>query len=419
MRQPDEITKYLRERFDRDYPAWARQLGTWPMRIGLRPPTTAQRSAEPVTCHTWADQWRAYTGPGVVEYASVRFPTGTHPMPKALVLRHPRDVAAAHRGTVLTWQRCGHRLTTLQRTFPQARFTGVIRRITDLDDRDYQRLVTTVTWLRVNPASGMLLRQLPIEGIDTKWLSRHAQLILALLGDSDHSPVLDSAQPVTASGTRRLHERLGLRVPPDLIQVAVLDPSLRVQLAGMRHLAASVEDLNRWEQRPHTIVILENKETGYAITDDHPGTVVLHGQGFSVACYARIGWVRTARTVIYWGDIDAPGLQFVNDLRGHGIDVNTILMDTPTLHRFRHLAAEGAGPQRSTLPNLTDTEQELYVYLTEYAATHGTGLLVEQERIPWQHSYHSLTTAMNCPPPLRSATPASRAIAQRESPVPR
>ena len=201
VRQPDEITKYLRERFDRDYPAWARQLGTWPMRIGLRPPTTAQRSAEPVTCHTWADQWRAYTGPGVVEYASVRFPTGTHPMPKALVLRHPRDVAAAHRGTVLTWQRCGHRLTTLQRTFPQARFTGVIRRITDLDDRDYQRLVTTVTWLRVNPASGMLLRQLPIEGIDTKWLSRHAQLILALLGDSDHgAPSPIPARPCQPQG---------------------------------------------------------------------------------------------------------------------------------------------------------------------------------------------------------------------------
>ena len=57
-----------------------------------------------------------------------------------------------------------------------------------------------MTWLRANPASGMLLRQLPIEGIDTKWLSSHAQLILALLGDSDLGPVPDSGQPVTAPG---------------------------------------------------------------------------------------------------------------------------------------------------------------------------------------------------------------------------
>jgi hypothetical protein len=79
-------------------------------------------------------------------------------------------------------------------------------------------------------------------------------------------------------------------------------------------------------------------------------------------------------------------------------------MNTATLHRFRHLAADGARPQRNTLPNLTDTEQELYAYLTEYAAMHSTGLLVEQERIPWQHAYHALTTAMNCPRPLRAAT---------------
>lgn len=83
VRHPNEITRYLRERFGRDYPAWARKQGAWPMRIGLQPPTTVQRSAQPVACHAWADQWRAYTGPGVVEYASARFPTGTHPMPKA------------------------------------------------------------------------------------------------------------------------------------------------------------------------------------------------------------------------------------------------------------------------------------------------------------------------------------------------
>ena len=404
VRQPDEITKYLRERFDRDYSAWARQQGTWPMRIGLHPPTTAQRSAEPVACHTWADQWRAYKGPGVVEYASARFPTGTHPMPKALVLRHPRDVAAAHPSTALTWQRCGYRLTALQRTFPQARFTGIIRRITDLDDRDYQRLVNTVTWLRVNPASGMLLRQLPIEGIDTKWLSRHAQLILALLGDSDHSPAPDADQPVTApadAATARA-ARTARSTRPDPGGSARPIPA-----RPARRDASPGRQRRRPEQvgapAPHG---RDPGEQGDRLRHHRrpPGTIVLHGQGFSVACYARVGWVRSARTVIYWGDIDAPGLQFVNDLRGHGITVSTILMDAATLHRFRHLAADGAGPQRSTLPNLTDTEQELYVYLAEYAATHGTGLLVEQERIPWQYAYHALTTAMNCPRPLRSVT---------------
>jgi len=150
----------------------------------------------------------------------------------------------------------------------------------------------------------------------------------------------------------RLHERLGLRVPPELIQIAVLDPEMRSTVGGLRHFAASVEDLNASGLRPRTVVILENKETGYAITGDLAGTVVCHGAGFSIVNYARVTWIRNAPQVIYWGDIDAPGLQFVSDLRGLGIAARTVLMDRATLERYRHLAVTGAGPARHELPNL-------------------------------------------------------------------
>jgi hypothetical protein len=390
VQRPEEVISYLSGRFNRDYPAWARGQGNWPLRVPLGPPTTAQRSADPVACHAWADEWRSYSGPGEVKRTSMRFPTGTHDMPKVLLLPRPRDVAAAHPDTAQTWELCGRRLTTLERTFPGAHFTGIVRRLTDLSEGDYQRLVSAVTWLRTNPASGMLLRQLPIEGIGTKWLSKHAQLVLALLEHDDPGRAHDEA----GQSQKRLLERLGLRVPPELIQVAVLDPALRAQLAGMRHLAASVDDLNEWRERPDTVVILENKETGYAITDDHPGTVVLHGQGLSVANYARITWVRDAAAVVYWGDIDAPGLQFVSDLRGYGIPATTVMMDRATLDRFRHLAIEGAVPQRASVPRLTGSERELYDHLADYAGAHDTGMLLEQERIPWKHAHPQLLAAI-------------------------
>jgi hypothetical protein len=392
MRRPDEVAEHLRRRFERDYPDWARGRGAWPMRIPLQPPTTAERSANQVACHDWAALWQAYEGPGTVQYATLRFPTGTHPMPHTLVLNRPDDVAADHPDTRQTWRRCGQRLITLQHAFPRARFDGVIRRITELDAPDYERLTNTVTWLQNNPTSGMLLRQLPIEGIDTKWLARHAHLVLAMLGTDNSNEDDDEV----ADGPRRLrlHRRLGLRIPPDLIQVAVLDPLLRANVGGMRHFAASIDDLNGWPHRPSTVVIFENKETGYALTDDLTNVVVLHGEGFSVLHYARISWVHGAEKVIYWGDIDTAGLQFVNDLRSYGITVSTALMNIETLGRFRHLAVDGARPQRAQLPLLADEEQHLYEQLLHHAKTEETGLLLEQERIPWRYAYPLLLQAI-------------------------
>ena len=406
MRQPEQVTAQLRARFEREYPDWARGRSTWPMRIPLQPPTTGERSRDPLACHTWAARWRDYTGPGTIEHTSARFPTGIHPMPKTLVINRPGDVAAADPATQATWRRCGQRLTSLQRQFPQARFDRIIRRLTDLDEHTYQQLTATVAWLDTHPTSGLLLRQLPIEGIGTKWLAQHAALVLALLGDPDFPVESTSDEDIPTSARIRLHQRLGLRTVPDLIQVAVLDPDLRAQTGGMRHFAASVEDLNTWQKPPRTVVILENKETGYAITSDHPGVIVLHGHGFSVVSYGRITWIRHAQDVIYWGDLDLPGLQFVSDLRGLGIPARTILTDLATLNRYRHLAIPGARPQRTTVPHLTRGEQELYTCLADYAAAHDTGLLLEQERIPWPAAYPVLARAMSL---VRTRAPSAKA----------
>lgn len=368
------------------------------MRLSLSPPTMLQRTTDPIACHTWADQWRTYPGPGRVETGILRFPTGSHDMPKRIVFDTPHQVAASSGDTHARWQTCASRLTELQRSFPQATFTGVIKRLTDLPEADYARLTAAVTWLDANPTSGMLIRQLPIEGMDTKWLARHAHLVLALLGDETATDNDNSDEPIlTLSRRREIHRRLGLRTPPELVQIAVPCPSLRKQIGGMRHLAASIEDLNAWPNQPDVVVIIENKETAYALTTDHPGMIVLHSEGFDVATYARLNSVRTATKVIYWGDIDLAGLHFLDDLRAYGVQVKSILMDLPTLNTYRHLAVEGATPYRKNIGHLTKPERELYDHLAAHANTTGCGLLLEQERIPWIHANDILIAAAELP----------------------
>lgn len=411
VRRPEEVVEYLRGRFDRDYPSWARGQGRWPMPVALHPPSTTERAQDQVGCHEWAAAWAGYTGPGTVEHAMLHFPTGrTHRMPKRLVLDRPGEVAAGHADDQRLWRRCGQRLTRLQEAFPQASYERVVRRLTELSELDFERLHSTAAWLRRHPTSGMLLRQLPIEGIDTKWLAEHATLVLALLGQvaaAETEEVSEAvgepedagvAEAVAASRRRVLHARLGLCVPPDLVQISVCDPSLRAQVGGMHHFAASVEDLNRWEAQPRAVAILENKETGYAVTDDLPGAVILHGHGRYVEQYARIDWVRQAAAqVVYWGDLDVPGLQFVSDLRALGVAARTVLTDLPTLNRYRRFAVDRPAPRLQAPPIcLTASELELYQFLVDHAAQHGTGLLLEQERIPWPDAEPALRAALAC-----------------------
>jgi hypothetical protein len=49
--------------------------------------------------------------------------------------------------------------------------------------------------------------------------------------------------------------------------------------------------------------------------------------------------------------------------------------------------------QLTGLPHLTPGEGQLYAYLSEHAATNGTWLLLEQERIPWTVAYAALIEA--------------------------
>jgi hypothetical protein len=422
VRRPDDVIDILRTRFQRDYPTWARGQGRrWPWRLTLNPPSTTERTDDPAGCHEWSASWAGYTGPGEIEHANLRFPTGPHRMPTHLRLARPGDVAAADSEDQTTWRRCGLRLTRLQAMFPDAVFERAIRQITELDVADYQRLELAAAWLRDHPTSGLLLRQLPIEGVHTKWLSRHAVLLLALLGEhnkrgrhdtnaTDDRQHLDdrptetgigdiatSDDDVRVSRRRLLHTRLGLRIPPDLVQISVCDPRLRAQVCGMRHFAASVEDLNRWPIQPDVVVILENKETGYAVTDDLPGTVILHGHGRYVEQYARITWVHTAQRVVYWGDLDTYGLHFISNLRAHGVPAVSILTDCATLQRYQRLAVSTPAPPITSAPpdQLTVAESQLYQLLIDHIRTTGEGLLLEQERIPWTAAVSTLRSAVS------------------------
>jgi hypothetical protein len=96
-------------------------------------------------------------------------------------------------------------------------------------------------WLRQNPDSGLLIRQLPIPGVDTKWLGTHRAAVTSL------------------AGAPREPEHLGLRERELLRAVAILDPELRQGLP--RLLAASDQALSGLNLIPSRVLVVENLQT--------------------------------------------------------------------------------------------------------------------------------------------------------------
>jgi hypothetical protein len=190
---------------------------------------------------------------------------------------------------------------------------------------ELKRLLAAVHWLAQHPDSGLYLRQLPIAGMDTKWLAANRVRVTDLL-----------RQVRGAEGD--LQALSGLRREPDLLRLRRLDPGLRRGLGGLSDLTAltaPVAELAGLGLAPARVLLVENLQTGLALPD-LPGTVALMARGYAVEVYAALPWLR-GRPCHYWGDLDTHGFAILSRLRQHLPQARSLLMDTETLLAHRDL----------------------------------------------------------------------------------
>jgi hypothetical protein len=98
---------------------------------------------------------------------------------------------------------------------------------------------------------------------------------------------------------------------------------------GRCHDSATVGDLMTPAYHPAAIVISENKDTAIHFPPLANG-IAIEGAGFGGGTAAAVDWVRTCTTLLYWGDLDAAGLEILNGYREAGLAVTSILMDLET-----------------------------------------------------------------------------------------
>lgn len=237
--------------------------------------------------------------------------------------------------------------------------------LADASDGEIERVGRVLDWLDSHSASELYPRQLPIAGIDTKWLESRAGIIADLWG----APV-------------------EFRRPPVIARVRILDPNLSRAIGGLSDISAPVDQLAALGIRPSRIWIVENLQTGLAL-GPLPDSVVFMGLGYGVSVLSSIPWMTHAECV-YWGDIDTHGFSILSRARSAIPHVRSALMDERTLLRHRDMWVEEPNPcDLSEAPLLTEEEQAVFTALRQNRWT--IRLRLEQERIAWDYAWEQIS----------------------------
>lgn len=253
-------------------------------------------------------------------------------------------------------------------------YAKVLRAEDACSDLEFELLLRAGGWFGSHDSQGLMPRQVPIGGIDSKWLNNaRRRALICLLADKDD---------------------LGLAKRPAMVEFAYLDPT-HLDHGGRRYDSWTQGDAVQVAYVPTLVVIVENKDTylGFPQVD---GGICVFGSGFAgAAIVSSLPWVLATGRVVYWGDLDADGFEILNAYRAAGISCESILMDVATLERYgqfgTNVEKDHHTPlvrQRKDLPLLSAGERAAYELIT--SESYAGFRRLEQERIPLDEALRAL-----------------------------
>ncbi len=278
-----------------------------------------------------------------------------------------KEVARFRENLVLTRERCPSLVAFFQeRPLDAVEFADA-----------WSGLLEVCTHLQLHPRPNLYARELPLS-VDTKFVERHQTVLSRLLASA--------LRPDAMTESERFEERFGLRFDEPQIRLRVLDESLRVRL-GIPFLDVALP-LNQFRNlgwKNLRILISENKMT-FLTLPSAPRTVGVWGAGNAAALLHDVSWLADC-DMLYWGDLDAQGLEILARLREAFPNTQSLMMDIATLNQFRSLCVPGVTATAKQTRTLIPAETEAYT--TACSAN----LRLEQERIPNSFAVESIAAA--------------------------
>lgn len=436
--------------------------GAW-QRITIRRPTQKKAAADPLAIRRAADAWRAFGRlPGVELQEDARRWAGMGGdvlLPGTILWRTPEDffrTLAAKPSAAKTadlpasterWAAGVARLDALidalglpprealtaarvlvreGAAFPPSGSCGASI-ASGMTEGDFAKLLLVLDWCRAHRPAGIYLRSIPLEGIDTKWIERHAAIVSSLddltrpqtyPADPDESAeaageALPDADAPKRSAFERWQRRAGFRVlelPPLVLcrntqawlPAGVADADGADALAR-RAIQLPLAILQVAEPASPVVLIVENVQTGLAVDvpDDVP---VFMGLGNAAAATVRaLPWMER-KAVVYAGDLDVHGLEILARLRAAHGNVRSVLASVDAFERFEALAVDGATV--AALGDYPRTDEEAALARMLFARREKLSR-IEQERIPLAEVTKAVSEAIKDARQECPATPKS------------
>ena len=237
---------------------------------------------------------------------------------------------------------------------------------------DWARLTLTASWIAsLAQRHKVYLREVPIPGVDTKFIEQHKGILAELL-----DALLPAGQIHTTFPPSQFERRYGFALKPLFVRLRALDLS-RPLLPGITEMSVRSSEFACVAPDAGTVYVIEN-EISYLAFPEMADAAAVFGGGFAISGIASTPWLKDRR-IVYWGDIDTHGFVALDRLRTVVPHTESMLMDRATLLAHDDQWVRETAPTSVPLPHLTESELALYRELIE--GTHGERVLLEQERI--------------------------------------
>ncbi|PJM79939.1 DUF3322 and DUF2220 domain-containing protein [Bifidobacterium scaligerum] len=342
---------------------------TWPITISVGLPNKALLEANAVAVHNNNNAIKKWANKCGCKFETVHRVIGT-PVELVSKISVPDELTVLRilkKSEVEEYRKIRRRIDWLSAEFSVSPETisAVVRMTNNEEELDFNLIVKAAHYFQNNDVSGITPRQVPLTGFSSKWLNetrtKRRKAICQLLGI----------------------EALNLAGRPTELRFRYLDPAYDdIELERIILLP--------WEGDAFAgakyVIVVENKDT-YQSMPLIPNGICIWGSGSAVSnAVPKISALRNMH-IVYWGDMDADGLEILSSLRESGVPCDSILMDCTAYDRYCQFGTEltERGTEiklREPKPvlGLRESERKLYMQLCSDATLRYRR--IEQERIP-------------------------------------